>query len=407
MARFVAVVCLLAGFAGFAGPLGAAEAPSVDAARGLCERILPGRGSDFVFELIPADAGRDVFEVESARGAIVIRGSNGIAAAVGLNWYLEHIARCQFSLRGEHLALPTPPPPVPAKVRQVCAHRMRYCFNYCAFSYSLAWWDWPQWERLIDWMALRGITMPLAVTGQEAVWDDVLRGLGLENSEIDAFFVGPGYLPFGWMGCIDGWCGPLAGSWIERHAELGRKIIDRERAFGMTPVLQGFTGHVPEGLQRLFPEAKLRRLRSWCGFPGTSFVDPGDPLFERIGKLFIEAQTRRFGTDHLYASDTFIEMSPPSGEPAFLDAMGKAIHRAMAAGDPQAVWVLQGWLFVNNPKFWKEPQRKAFLGSVPRDRMIVLDLFCESHPAWKITEAFDGKPWIFCIIHSFGDQVCL
>ena len=37
---------------------------------------------------------------------------------------------------------------MPAKVRQVCAHRMRYCFNYCAFSYSLAWWDWAQWERM-------------------------------------------------------------------------------------------------------------------------------------------------------------------------------------------------------------------------------------------------------------------
>ena len=33
--------------------------------------------------------------------------------------------------------------------------------------------------------------------------------------------------------------------WIDSHEQLGGKILKRERALGMTPVLQGFTGHVP------------------------------------------------------------------------------------------------------------------------------------------------------------------
>jgi alpha-N-acetylglucosaminidase len=401
-------------------PQPAAPPPAfVAAARALVDRVLPGRSKDFALSAIPAGGAADVFEIESDGPRVVLRGSSGVALSAGLGWYLTHVARCRPSLWGDPPPLPDPrrrasttaggtlPPPVSAKIRRTCPYPWRYCLNYCAFSYTLAWWDWPQWERFIDWMALEGITMPLAVTGQEAVWRDVGRGLGLEEKEIAEFLVGPGYLPFGWMGCIDGWCGPLPPSWIDRHAELGRKIVDRERELGMRPVLQGFTGHVPPAIARAFPGARLRQLRSWCGFPGTSFLDPADPLFEKVGKAFVEEQTRRFGTDHLYASDTFIEMSPPSDDPAFLDAMGKSIHRAMAAADPEAVWVLQGWLFVNNPKFWKEPQRKAFLGSVPADRLVVLDLFCESKPTWSITEAFDGKPWVFCIIHSFGDQVSL
>ena len=47
------------------------------------------------------------------------------------------------------------------------------------------------------------------------------------------------------------------------------------------------------------------------------------------------------------------------------------------------------------------------LGAVPDDRMVLLDLFCEARPVWNKTEAFYGKPWVFCIIHNFGGVVGL
>lgn len=389
-----------------ASPAMAAEDPT-GAVRNLIDRLLPGRSAQFLLRSIPPEGGRAVFELDNADGRICIRGSSGVAMASGLNWYLTHVGGCQVSFCGDRLALADPPPPVPAPVRRVSPYRYRYCFNYCAFSYTMAFWDWPQWERMIDWMALHGINMPLAVTGQESVWKRVYGRLGLRQQEMDAFFVGPAYLPFGWMGCLDGWCGPLPANWVTERAGLQRKILFRQRELGMTPVLQGFTGHVPAALQRVFPDARFQRLPSWCQFPGTLFIDPMDPLFERIGKAFIEEQTTRFGTDHLYASDTFIEMAPPSSDPAFLDRMGRAVYGAMAAADPEAVWVMQGWVFINNPEFWKPPQGRALLGGVPDDRMILLDLMCESNPAWRKTEAFYGKPWAFCIIQSFGWQVSL
>ena len=55
--------------------------------------------------------------------------------------------------------------------------------NYCCFGYSLPWYDWEQWERLIDWMALHGVNMPLSVTGQEAVWQGVGRRIGMSDTE--------------------------------------------------------------------------------------------------------------------------------------------------------------------------------------------------------------------------------
>lgn len=58
---------------------------------------------------------------------------------------------------------------MPSGIRRITPYSYRYIFNYCTFSYSLAWFDWSQWERLIDWMALKGINMPLAITGTENI----------------------------------------------------------------------------------------------------------------------------------------------------------------------------------------------------------------------------------------------
>ena len=38
----------------------------------------------------------------------------------------------------------------------------------CTPGYSYVWWQWPDWEQHIDWMALNGVTLPLAFTGQVA-----------------------------------------------------------------------------------------------------------------------------------------------------------------------------------------------------------------------------------------------
>src|SRR5689334_18592029 len=270
-------------------PMASATVPSVQphvdiaAARALIARVVPGHSSDFIVAAIPDSNGLDVFEVDHDPRGIALRGSSGVAIASALNWYLQNVA-------GVNVSLPLTPIrlgkllPVTTKVRVSTPYKQRYFFNYCTFSYSMAWWDWTQWEPMIDWMALQGINTPLAVTGQEAVWRLVLGDLGYTRQQRDDFLVGPAYLPWGWMGNIDGLGGPLPDSWIDSHVALERRILARERELGMTPVLQAFTGHVPESTREVFPSAKLHKTGDWsAGFSGTWFLDPLDPLFQRFG----------------------------------------------------------------------------------------------------------------------------
>jgi len=46
---------------------------------------------------------------------------------------------------------------------------------YLGVEDSFAWWDWERWEKEIDWMALQGVNLPLAFTGQEAIWQKVFQ----------------------------------------------------------------------------------------------------------------------------------------------------------------------------------------------------------------------------------------
>ena len=401
--RFCAILLGLALFWVTEGQ--AADADACRAARGLVERLLPGQEDRFAFEVIDAEDGHDVFEIEAADSRAVIRGNSGVSMAMGLNWYLKHYCRCHVSWCGSQLKLPDTLPAVQPKVRRVCWAKCRYFLNYCCFGYSLPWYDWAQWERMIDWMALNGINMPLSVTGQEAVWQAVCRRLGMSDQEITEFLAGPPYLPFQWMGCLDGWGGPLPESWTAKHEALGKKILARQRELGMTPVLQGFTGHVPQAVGRLWPDAKLYRIR-WIDWE-TNLLDPLDPRFAKIATMWMEEQSKRFGTDHLYAADTFIEMKPPSGDTKDLADLSRAIYAGMASHDPQAVWILQTWIFLNKQTFWTQPRIEAFLGAVDEDQMLCLDLACENRPQWKRTEGFCGKPWLWCNVQNYGCTVSL
>ena len=372
----------------------------------LIQRILPNYASHFIVEIQASDSA-DWFEVESKNDKIVLRGNNGVSVASALYYYLKEYANCQITWNGTNLNLPDELPMVPEKVHKDSPYEYRYYLNYCTFNYTMSWWDWERWEKEIDWMALHGINMPLAITGEEYIWDEVYRSYGFTDEDLDPFFSGPAYFSWFWMGNLDGWGGPLPKSWKESHRDLQKKIVQRERELGMKTVLPAFTGHVPASFKKYFPDADLKQTNWGNDFDDTYILDADDPLFAEIGKKFLQVQQEVYGTDHLYSADTFNENEPPSDDPEYLSELSAKVFEGMRSVDPEAVWVMQGWLFYSHREFWKAPQIKGLLGAVPNDRMIILDLAAEIEPIWKRTEAFYGKEWIWCMLHNFGGNISL
>ena len=374
----------------------------VEAAKALIKRTIPAYAGRFTVSALNAVTGRDSFEISSAGGRIVLKGNTGVAVASALYYYLNEYAHCQVTWNGTNLNLPAKLPMPEGVIRKSSPYTYRYYLNYCTYSYTMSWWDWARWEKEIDWMAMHGINMPLAITGQEYVWDHVYRAMGFTESELQSFFTGPAYFGWFYMGNMDGWGGPLSQQWMASHRDLQLKILERERTLGLRPVLPAFTGHVPASFKQHFPNAKLKTTNWKNGFPDTYLLDAEDPLFATIGKRFLEAQTKLYGTDHLYSADTFNENEPPSNDPAYLAALSKKLYQAMQEADSAAIWVMQGWLFFSDRKFWQNEQIKALLDAVPDNRMIILDLNTDYEPIWKRTKAFYGKPWIWNMLHNYG-----
>jgi alpha-N-acetylglucosaminidase len=162
-----------------------------DASYAMIQRIMHEKVSSFVIESLPVAAGKDSFELESRGDRIVLRGNNGVAIASALYYYLTEFCHCQVTWNGTNLRLPARLPIVPKKIHRQSPYRYRYYLNYCTFNYSMAWWDWDRWQQEIDWMALHGINMPLAITGEEYTWHQVYRKMGFTDEELKNFFSGP------------------------------------------------------------------------------------------------------------------------------------------------------------------------------------------------------------------------
>nr|WP_321412735.1 alpha-N-acetylglucosaminidase [uncultured Carboxylicivirga sp.] len=374
--------------------------------KGLIERVLPEYVNDFEVEVVETDS-TDWFEIESVQNKILLRGNNGVSVASAFYYYLKNYCHCQITWNGTNLNLPAELPVIDSKIRKESPYQYRYYLNYCTFNYSMSWWDWKRWEKEIDWMALHGINMPLAITGEEYIWDQVYRSYGFTDEDLDPFFSGPAYFSWFWMGNLDGWGGPLPQSWKESHRDLQLKILQRQRELGMKPVLPAFTGHVPATFKKFFPDAKLKQTNWGNDFEDTYILDADDPLFAEIGMKFLQVQTEVYGTDHLYTADTFNENEPPSDDPEYLSKISYKVYQGMKAVDPNATWVMQGWLFYSHRDFWKAPQIKGLLSSIPDDNMIILDLATEIEPVWKRTEAYYGKQWIWNMLHNFGGNISM
>ena len=380
---------------------------NIAASKALLQRVAPTHASQFIIEELKTGSTNDVFEIESSQNKIKLKGNNGVAIASALYYYLNEFCHSQITWNGTNLHLPKALPRVPAKIHKATPYQYRYYLNYCTFNYSMSWWDWKRWEKEIDWMALHGINMPLAITGEEYIWHLVYKQLGFTDDELKPFFCGPSYFSWFWMGNLDGWGGPLPVEWMKTHFELQKRILQRERELGMKPVLSAFTGHVPAAFKKRFPGAKLKTTNWKNGFGDTYILDSEDSLFGLLGRKFLETQTKLLGTDHLYSADTFNENEPPSDEPEYLGKLSARVYEGMHNVDTAATWVMQGWLFYSDKKFWREKQTEALLNAVPNNKMIILDLATEIEPVWKRTNSFYGKPWIWNMLNNFGGNTNL
>ncbi|MCL2561756.1 MAG: alpha-N-acetylglucosaminidase [Rikenellaceae bacterium] len=370
----------------------------------LIQRVSRGTATNIVTEiaLSPEGCTRDFFEISARDGNVLIRGNNTVSIATGFNWYLKYTVGVHITWNNLTQELPVPLPLPTETIRHFTDLPLRYYLNYCTFSYTMAFWNWERWEQELDWMAMRGINLPLAITGSETVWRNLLKRMGHTADEVNEFISGPAFMAWWLMSNLEGWGGPNPDEWYENQETLQKKIIARMRELGIEPVLPGYAGMVPRNIGGKLG-FEVADQGKWCGFDRPAFLRPDSPDFDKFADMYYEELEKLYGRAKYYSIDPFHEGGSTRG--IDLDAAGRTIMGAMKRAAPDGVWVLQAWQA--NP-------RMAMIENLDAGDLLVLDLYSEKMPQWGDPrsqwyrpEGFGKYDWLYCMLLNFGGRVGL
>ncbi|MEU1452506.1 alpha-N-acetylglucosaminidase [Streptomyces avermitilis] len=398
LARRVLLTALAAGSAGAAvacDPASADGAPAAGSAATAARRLLPRHWRQLTFRTA---AGRDTFQVSGRTGRITVTGGTPATQLTGLNWYLRNIADADINWAGRQLRLPRALPGLDGTVTRRANVPHRFALNDTNDGYTGPYHDWTYWERELDVLALHGYNEVLVQTGADALYHRVFQEFGYTDEELRKWIPGPAHQPWWLLQNLSAFPHPVSQQLLGARAALGRRIANRLRELGMTPVFPGYFGTVPPGFADRNAGARTVPQDTWMGFARPDWLDPRTEHFTRVAAAFYRIQDEMFGgASTRYKMDLLHEGGSPGDVP--VGDAAKGVEKALRAAHPGAVWVILGWQ--HNPP-------RAIVDAVDKDRMLVVDGLCDRFPKVTDREAdWHGTPYAFGSIWNFGGHTTL
>lgn len=360
----------------------------------LAERVAPWLKGKVVTEEIPSEEGKDVFEISTRDGKLLIKANSAPAAGMGLNHYLRHFCKRHYALTGKNMTEPEVLPEVTTPVRRVSSSRYRHLFNFCTMNYSFSFQTWDDWEKVIDFMALNGVNLALTPLGQEEVWYNTLKKFNFSEKEIFDFLPGPAFNAWHMMGNHEGWGGPVTQGLMKRRSALAGKVFDRMRELEIAPIYISFYGMVPNRLKEKYPEARIMDQGNWVGgFKRPAVLVPSDPLYGKMADVYYEELKNLYGEFHYFAGEPFHEGGNRQG--ISVSDLAVDVLKIIRRHNPQAIWVLQGWS--GNPS-------TEFLSRLDKEKdVLIWDFRGELAAEWEQRKGYEGFPYLWGVINNFGE----
>ena len=360
------------------------------------ERLLPNHYDQVQFTAVTSGSTGDYFRIENKNGGVHISGTSPAVILTGFNWYLKYIVKANINWNGEQLNLP-PQLPLPETeiIRQAnVSHRL--AFNDTDDGYTGPYRNWQDWEHMIDVLALNGINEVLVTVGQEAVYYDTFQKFGYSEQELLDWIPQPAHQPW-WL--LQNMCcfgGSISDQLINERAELGKKIANRLRELGMTPVFPGYFGTVPPKFVEKNPGAQIVPQGSWVGFTRPDWLDPRNTLFSRVAEEFYASQEELFGKTTMFKMDLLHEGGNPGNVPV-ADA-AKAVENTLQTAHPGAIWTILGWQ--SNPS-------STFLSKLDKSKVLILDGLSDRYSNLNQEQNWSNTPYAFGSIWNFGGHTTM
>lgn len=323
----------------------------------LMNRIAPGKSKYFQFVLENEKSARNFFEVSAGKDRVRIRGNSYISIASGLDWYLKNYCGVSYTYCDSTLSLPEQLPMPQERI---------YKETYMQIGYSgydpaqRLFWNWKDWEKEIDRMALSGVNMCPVFTGVESVWMDFLDHYGMTEEQASQYLFHTDRIP---------------KEWLKRQKDLQERIIRRMQQLGISPVYPAFTGVVPQQLTDGKPNLITLPTRTPENINrGESVVSTDEPLFAEMARHWYGTYEKNYGTAPFYWGST-------SGQDLPAD-----IQRCLQRSEPEASWIIP-----TDPYIRKGISTKG----LDLKKIVLLYQDMQSDADWKTMSATKTIPWIW------------
>lgn len=322
----------------------------------LMNRIAPGKSKYFQFVLENGKGSRNFFEVSSSKDRIRIRGNSYVSIASGLNWYLKNYCGVSYAYYDSILSLPEQLP-MPQDLTYKETY-MQIGYNSYDFGQRL-FWNWQDWEKEIDRMALNGVNVCPVFIGVESVWTDFLDHYGMTEEQISQYLFHTDRIP---------------KEWLKRQKNLQERIIRRMQQLGISPVYPAFTGVVPqqitEGkniitLTTPTPQQILRQER---------VISTDEPLFAEMAKQWYGSYEKTYGKAPFYWGGTNGQDLPSD------------IQKCLQRSEPEASWLVP---------IDSHIQKGFSTKGMDLTKTVLLYQDMQSDTDWKNMSATKTLPWIW------------
>ena len=357
-------------------------------------RVAPWMEGKIITKEIPPLNGNDVFEISTKKGKLVIKASSMPAAGMAFNHYLKYYCKRHYALIGTNLAPVEQLPEIDGVVTRECPFEHRHIFNFCIQSYSTAFYNWEEWEIMIDYMVLMGVNIATVPIGQEKVWYNTLKKFNYTHEEILDFLPGPAFGAWHMMANLEGWGGPITPRFIDYRSDLAKQIFDRMRKYDISPIYTAFYGMVPSTLAKKYPDANIIAQGKWVGnFTRPSVLVPTDPLYDEMAEVYYTELKKLYGEFNYFGGEPFHE----GGIRGDVDESDLAVKvlSTFRKYNEGAVWMLQGWS--GNPT-------AKFLSKIDKEKdVLVWDFRGELWAEWERTKGYQGASYLWGIINNAGD----
>lgn len=359
------------------------------------DRVTQGKYGKFIrFVKKESESGFDEYRLRCKDGIIEICATSGTAGGSALNAYLKKYCSYYVGFLTRAGELPNLPPETKEDLVEQSIFHYRYAFNYCTFGYSYAFNTWEDWERITDYLILSGYNLVLNQLGNECVWLELLQKFGYTREEAKKYISAPNYLPWQWMMNLSAFQSEYPDYWFDEQKEISRKFNAKLKAFGMSALMPGYCGAVPDDFKDKHPDAQILDQGLWCeSFVRPAILLPKNELFIDIATTYYRLQKELLGAEdmHYYSTDPFHE----GGEKGDVD-MNEYANRVlscMRSVDENAVWALQGWN--GNPD-------RRILSALNKEDVLIMNLHADQ--SFNGGDDFLGYPHIYCVVNNFGGE---